>query len=549
MAAAVQGWRRSPARAALIVLALAVLGGAVGLFVGILTPAHVEVAGSDTRVWLKVGRDYDQLGIRNILTGTRATTRNLFGEPVGVRAVIDLDASELTDASGQFNVDVLPAYIQAYSDPAQLVHDAEHALLVHLVLFGVLGMVVFVGLYAAWRGYRAWRRAYDRRQWPDADVARLVRAYRAPERNAVRNVLTAIVLLVVIFTVPSGRRVTRPEATVVGDRIFDGTALAGVQVSGLLRPAFVAAESYVQTYFERTNTYYDHLRDRLHAYLDDFPVVLPGTAPDGTTPDDVVHFGFVTDRHCNIGMDRVIVALLQHFDVHTLVSGGDDAFSGSFGFESACTRNLADKTHQVDITDLFVGGNHDSSMTLADEAEQGITVLDGTNVVEHEGLQFVGSPDPRTSRYGQGLEPSARGAQDRLLRQQGRAAGRIACTATGAVIVVLHGPLAGQTAMQTGCGHIVLALDGHTHVQEGPTAIRLPGAGVGYQFVGASSGGAPNESAIEHSLASQLTVGPLNHDATVDIVTVRRSDAALLGVTEFRFTPDQHILVTQQATR
>ena len=32
-------------------------------------------------------------------------------------------------------------------------------------------------------------------------------------------------------------------------------------------------------------------------------------------------------------MDRVVVALLEHFEVTTLVSAGDDAFSGTFGFE------------------------------------------------------------------------------------------------------------------------------------------------------------------------------------------------------------------------
>jgi hypothetical protein len=37
-------------------------------------------------------------------------------------------------------------------------------------------------------------------------------------------------------------------------------------------------------------------------------------------------------------MDRVIVALAQHFDIHLLVSGGDDAFSGSFPFEAAARR-------------------------------------------------------------------------------------------------------------------------------------------------------------------------------------------------------------------
>jgi hypothetical protein len=182
---------------------------------------------------------------------------------------------------------------------------------------------------------------------------------------------------------------------------------------------------------------------------------------------------------------------------------------------------------------------------LADEADQGITTLSGT-IVEHDGLQFLGSPDPRTSRYGEGIHPSSRAQQNAVLEQQAKAIAETACSATGSVIVVLHGPLAGRDAMRSGCGHITLALDGHLHRQVGPTPIALQGGGTGYQFVGASSGGAPGENVIDTSFASQLTVGPLNHDAVVNIVSVRRSTGDLVGVTEFRFTPDQKVIPGQQ---
>jgi hypothetical protein len=274
------------------------------------------------------------------------------------------------------------------------------------------------------------------------------------------------------------------------------------------------------------------------------PIELPGVHGDAVD-DDIVQLGFIADRHCNIGMDRVIVALLQHYDVHTLVSAGDDAFSGSFAFESACTRNLADKTDQAGIDDFFVGGNHDSPATLADELDQGITTLDGS-IVEHDGLQFLGSPDPRTSRYGQGIVPSSREAQDALLAKQANAIAQTACNATGSVIAVLHDPLAGMDAMRSGCGHITLALDGHLHRQIGPVPVPLSDGRTGYQFVGASTGGAPGEDVVDRSFAAQLTVGPLNHDAVVNIVSVRRSTGELVGVTEFRFTPDQRLIVSQQ---
>ena len=536
--------RRNVVRVVCAAVGIAVLGALVGFMIAVLTPARVEIAGSPTRVWMELGRNYDQVSLSGILTGRRQTTRSVFGEPLGIRAVLNLNTSELTTPSGQFSVNVLPAYIQAYSDPEQLVHDMRHALIVHLVVFTLLGVLGALAIFGLWHAYRAWRRSYDQRHWPDPRVPRLVRAYRTPERTYLKYGIVAAIVVIVIGAIPSALRTPQPRSTIVGDSIFDGTPLAGIKVEGVLRPAFVAIQSYIETYFDRTNTYYDELRDKLDAYLADDPVELPGVHGD-TVDDDIVQLGFVTDRHCNIGMDRLIVALLQHYDVHTLVSAGDDAFSGSFAFESACTRNLADKTDQAGIDDFFVGGNHDSPATLADELDQGITTLDGS-IVEHDGLQFLGSPDPRSSRYGQGIVPSSREAQDAVLAKQAKAIAQTACNATGSVIAVLHDPLAGMDAMRSGCGHITLAFDGHLHRQIGPVPVPLSDRRTGYQFVGASTGGAPGEDVVDRSFAAQLTVGPLNHDAVVNIVSVRRSTGELVGVTEFRFTPDQKLIVSHQ---
>ena len=104
---------RGAASLALRLVGLLLLGAAVGLLIAVLTPAHVEIAGSDTRIWLKLGRDFDQFGVDNVINARRSTTRTVLGEPLGVRAELQLDASTLTDPSGQFNSNVLPAYIQA----------------------------------------------------------------------------------------------------------------------------------------------------------------------------------------------------------------------------------------------------------------------------------------------------------------------------------------------------------------------------------------------------------------------------------------------------
>jgi hypothetical protein len=519
--------------------ALVALGGAVlGVILAFATPAHVEIAGSDTRVWVEPGRDFDQFGVTGLVTLRRAAARSVVGEPFGVRAVLSLDASELVDDKGQFNPDVLPAYIQAYSDPDQLVSDIRHALVVHLIWFAVCGAVIAVLITGGGYAYLRWRASYDRAHWPAGEARALARRYRAPERSFAWRAAAMVAIVALLNVVPSSQRHAPAPTDVRGDALFASGPLAGVEVDGLLRPAIATAEDYIEKYFAQTNTYYDGVRDALIAQLEASPVLLP-------TGEDVAQLGFVTDRHCNTGMDRVDVALLKHFGITTLVSGGDDAFSGSFSFESACTRNLAEQSRAAGITDVFVGGNHDSPQTIEDERHQRIKTLTG-KVVLVDGLNFLGLPDPRTSRYGDGIQPSSADAQRALVGEQARAVANTACAADGPIIAVLHDPRAGYDALAQGCGKVTLALTGHTHTQSGPNPVTLLDGTTGYQFTGASSGGAPSEHSIATTFASRLTVGPLNHDAAVEIVSVERGTGRLIGVTEFRFTPDGQIVVTQQ---
>jgi len=513
------------------------IGAIAGVVLAFAFPAHVEIAGSHARVWLEPGHDYDEFSVPGLVSLKRVTTRQIVGEPIGVQIAVDLDVSQLVGREGQFNPGVLPAYIQAYSDPRQMISDLRRALITHLLWFMGGGAAVGLGLLGGVHGYRRWRRAHDLHRWAPGERA-IALAYHAPERRLLRRAALGVALVGVVAAVPSGQMHLHGRTVIVGDAIFAGGPLAGTEVDGLLRPALAAAETYIKTYTTETDAYYAALRDRLVRQLDQVPVALP-------QGEDVVQFGFVTDRHCNTGMDRVDVALLHHLGVKTLVSGGDDAFSGSFSFESACTRTLAERSRSAGITDVFVGGNHDSPATLAAEKKQKIKTLMGSPV-SVDGLTFLGSPDPRTSRYGQGIEPSSNRAQRALVTAQGSAAGKTACGLTAPIIAVLHDPLAGLRALHDGCGHVTLALDGHTHTQSGPDASALANGLVGFRFVGGSAGGAPSEHSIEKTFAARLTVGPLNHDAYVYVISVSRSSGALAGVTTFRFTPDQAIVVTQQ---
>ena len=531
-----RAWMTSVAWALAIVLA----GGIAGLIAGLATPAHLQLAGTDAAVRLEVGQGYDELQFTGLLTGRRAADHTVLGEPVGVSVRLDLDTAPFIGVNGAFDPKVLPAYIQTYSNPGQVAHDVGHALVVHLLRWVGAGVAAALLAVVARRAYVGWRHRHDAHAPEGAEMRAAAIAYRAPERRLVARAALAVAVLATIAAVPSSKHsaISRPQ--IVPTSLLAGTPLSGAEVTGPLLPAFDAAETYIRRYFADTNTYYEQVRTTLLDQVD----LAPPTLVSSETDSDAVDIGFVTDRHCNTGMDRVIVALLQRLGVSVLVSAGDDAFSGSFSFESACTAGLAAATERAHISDVFVGGNHDSPLTLADERQQGIHVLDG-EPVNVAGLTFLGLPDPRTSRYGQGIRPADPELQARLLSGTGEQVGNDACHADRPVIVVLHDPRAGATALQQGCGNAVLALDGHTHEQDGPNAIALPDGSTGYTYTGASTGGAPTDKTIEHSFASSLTVGPLNHDASINILSIDPASGRLLGVTVCRITPDQTIIFEQ----
>ena len=528
----------SAARAAAVVL----IGAIAGLGVGLATPTHLQLAGTSATVRLGVGQRYDELAFTGLLTGRRAAEHKLLGEPVGVSVQLNLDTAPFVDVNGSFDAKVLPAYIQTYSNPGQVARDVGHAVAIHLLRWVGAGAAAALLAVLARSAYVGWRHRYDARAPEGPRMRAAAIAYRAPDRRLFRRAALAAAVLAVLAAMPSSAYSATDGPRIVPTSLLDGTPLAGAQVSGPLLPAFDAAETYIRRYFADTNTYYEQLRTKLLDQIDVAPPILASSETDS----DAVNIGFVTDRHCNTGMDRVIVALLQRLDVGVLVSGGDDAFSGSFSFESACTAGLAAATQRAHISDVFVGGNHDSPMTLADERQQGIRVLDGDPVTV-AGLTFLGVPDPRTSRYGQGIRPSDPELQARLLSGVGERVGNLACDAGGPVIVVLHDPSAGRTALENGCGNAVLALDGHTHEQNGPEPIPLPDSSTGYAYTGASTGGAPTDRTIEHSFASSLTVGPLNHDATINILSVEPSTGQLLGVTVCHISPDETIAFEEVA--
>lgn len=513
-------------------------GALIGLGIAEHTPAHVEIAGNDASVWLKPGHAYDQYSLDGAITGEIATSRQVYGEPVGVQVRVNFDTSALLDDKGNFNTGILPAYIQQYSDKEQIMADTTSSLEEHyrdIIGFGALGgLAVAVGTY----GYKRWRQAYNDEHGLDQTTAQ---TYHAPERRAIKRIALGTAVLSTLATIPASAETPDTPKTITPNPAFDGTPLEGLQITGPLEPVVRAVQNYIEEYFKQTDAYYGQEEDMLATYLQNNPITIP-------TGAGVANLEYVTDRHCNDGMDRIIMAIAKHYGLHTLLSGGDDYLNSNVDLPG-CTSNLADKTKRAKMRDIFAGGNHGSKMTAQDEEKQGITTLNGQVVrIEDTDIGVIGSPDPRVSNIGVPLHLIN---PNYTVEDQGRDIGEAACKAKKMVIAILHDPAAGQEAIKDGCGYILLALDGHTHTQAGPTPvdINLPNPGsqirIGQQFTGGSAGGAPGPHEHDGNPLDDLTVGPLRHNAYIYIVSVDPHTGELIAITSFKFLPDQTLDVSQ----
>jgi hypothetical protein len=518
---------------AALALAWGGIGGGAGLAIAVGQEAHLHIAGTPAEVRTTT-QNYNQLSIDDKVIQLKipaGSKQNVAGQQVGVNVNLDVDLSQFITPEGKFNTPALTAYGSLFSDTKQIESDVESALLWHDGKGLAIGALAGIASYGAYRGSKAWLQARSRACPEDAAAARRL---IAPLTTSGRRVATAMALTGLASLAPSSVAHAPVPAAIHADAAFEDTALEGAEIDGTLAPVVHLVETAIAGQVASTGKYYDAVVNRLNESVKANPILLP-------QGDTIKNFVFTTDRHCNDGIDREIVDLGTLIRAQTLVSGGDDAFSGSFPFESGCTSDIAERAKKARLRALFIGGNHDSPMTLADERKQGITVLQD-DIVTQDGINFIGEADPRTSRYGQGLRPSSEAAQTKLLLAQGKRIGAIACKAKKPVIAILHDKRAGDAALANGCGYVRAALDGHTHVEAGPVTSILPDGSIGEQFTGGSAGGAPNEQEADEANPFQhLTVGKLEHNAYMYVVSVDTATGDLAAITGVKTTPEQTV--------
>ena len=175
----------------------------------------------------------------------------------------------------------------------------------------------------------------------------------------------------------------------------------------------------------------------------------------------------VSDRHDNIGMDRVARAIGEAAGATVVLDAGDDTSTGQ-PWEAFSLDSLAGA---FDDWDRFgVAGNHDHGTFVSTYlADLGWTMLDGEVVDAPVGRHPARRRRPAHQRAGQ-LARRDRAQLRRGRRPPGRRRLRRREDGERVSTVLVHDANLGREALARGC--VDLVVGGHTHVQAGPDAGR-----------------------------------------------------------------------------
>ena len=212
----------------------------------------------------------------------------------------------------------------------------------------------------------------------------------------------------------------------------------------------------------------------------------------------------VSDRHDNIGMDRVARAIGDRAGATMVLNAGDDTSTGE-PWEAFSLDSLSEA---FDGYDRFaVTGNHDEGEFVGDYlGELGWTVLDGDAEEGPGGGVLVGAPDPRSSGLGNWRDETGLTfdeVEERFSEEL--------CAADERVNTVLvHDVDQASGALEQGC--VDLVVGGHVHVKIGPDRIESEDGAVGYRYTTGTTGGA----------AYAIAIGSKpRRDAMVSLITYR----------------------------
>jgi hypothetical protein len=214
----------------------------------------------------------------------------------------------------------------------------------------------------------------------------------------------------------------------------------------------------------------------------------------------------VSDRHDNVGMDPVAEAIAEAGGATAVFDAGDDTSTGK-SWEAFSLDSLAETFSDYDR--WAVAGNHDhGSFVRSYLSDLGWTYFDGEVTDGPADSRILGVDDPRSSGLG-----NWRDETDLTFDEVRERLAEAACDAdadgdrVGTLLV--HDANLGSEALARGC--VDLVVGGHTHVTDGPTAVRGSNEQLGYTYTVGTTGGAAYAIAIGTKLRRPAAVALITY--------------------------------------
>jgi predicted MPP superfamily phosphohydrolase len=505
---------------AALVLGSGILGMGAGLGYAAATPAEVTVGGMEASVEIAHGATSEvDLGLMGSVIVPKSTT--IAGADIGVKVTINgLKDERTTEAIGDNTIN---SFLQLFSDPEYELNNVKTAVSQHMAAgayFGGTAGVVAGGMTMGAAHILRRRMSTERREAFEQAFA-LSRRSKLMAAGAASFAVIAAGATWTLHEMPASS-----ETTLAANPIFENTPLAGAELTGLLKPTVGTVAPAIQKYIKDNDSFYDEATKNFEAQF-------ASTIGAIERQPSEVFFLTASDRHCNIGMDRVIAKVAEQYDAKIYLTAGDDNMSGTVAIESACTAGVAQRLLKQDATLVSVRGNHDSLQTEKDEKNQGYTVLDGNRIVDVDGLRIIGDGDPRRSAFGHPMTPD--GVEgERVLKEQSEAFRDTACGHTDGIdVALIHEPASAEDIITSGC--VPLIVTGHTHNWKTPVPVMGENGNTVYHFSEGTTGGAKEQT---------LTLGPLKTDATM---TVFRFDTKTKAFAYSKVTvkPDRGVAIGQ----
>jgi len=260
------------------------------------------------------------------------------------------------------------------------------------------------------------------------------------------------------------------EPSLSAVEVADGTATDG---------GVTLIQGAISTYRDSVG-FYDALAERVSSVADQLRQ--PG-------PGETVAL-LVSDRHDNVGVDRVARALGDAGGATVLLDAGDDTATGS-AWEDFSIDSLASAFDGYEL--VAAPGNHDAGGVVAEQlADAGSTVLDG-QPTEVASITFLGAPDPRSSGFGTGVVEGTV-----PFDEVAAALVEPACQDPAVSTVLVHSPSLGLDVVESGC--VDLVLSGHLHRQVGPDVVTSDDGLTTTTYTNGTTGGAAYAFALGSAL-------------------------------------------------